>query len=87
MAYAAALIGLLPFSLLKTIGTVVGVEVMQNQPALELRHASPLVDDSLPQDRMQINRLLQADPTYAEVRDQCRSARTTPPPVSACSRS
>jgi hypothetical protein len=75
VAYAAALIGLLPFSLLKTIGTGVGVEVMQNQAALELRHASALVDDSLRQERMQIDRLLQADPTYAEVRDQCRSGR------------
>lgn len=75
VAYAAALIGLLPFSLLKTIGTGVGVEVMQNQAGLELRHATALVDDSLRQERLHINQLLQADPTYATVRDQCRSGR------------
>ena len=75
VAYAAALIGLLPFSLLKTIGTGVGVEVMQNQAGLELRHATALVDDSLRQERLRIDQLLQADPTYGTVRDQCRSGR------------
>ncbi len=72
LAYAAALVGLLPFSLLKTLGTGVGVEVMQNQAGLQQRHAASLVDDSLRQERQQLGRLAQADPTYATVRDQCR---------------
>lgn len=40
LAYAVALIGLLPFSAMKTLGTGVGVEVMQNQAALEQRLAT-----------------------------------------------
>lgn len=75
VAYVAALIGLLPFALLKTIGTGVSVEVMQNQSGLQQRHASVLVNDTLRQERQQLERLSQADPTYAEVRDQCRAGR------------
>lgn len=75
VAYAAALIGLLPFSLLKTIGTGVGVEVMQNQSGLVQRHASALVSDSLQQERRQIAAIAQADPTYASVRQQCSSGQ------------
>ena len=71
MAYAAAVCGLLPFALLKTLGTGVGVEVMQNQSALQLRHATALVNDSLQQERARISRIAQADPTYATVRSQC----------------
>jgi hypothetical protein len=71
MAYAAAVCGLLPFALLKTLGTGVGVEVMQNQSALQLRHATALVNDSLQQERARISRVAQADPTYATVRGQC----------------
>ncbi|MCS5699786.1 hypothetical protein NZK32_12145 [Cyanobium sp. FGCU-52] len=75
VAYAAALIGLLPFSLLKTIGTGVGVEVMQNQSGLAQRHATSLVNDSLRQERHQIERIATADPTYASVRHQCSSGQ------------
>lgn len=72
MAYAAAVCGLLPFALLKTLGTGVGVEVMQNQSALQLRQATALVEDSLHQERARISRIAEADPTYAGVRGQCR---------------
>ena len=75
IAYTAALIGLLPFSLLKTIGTGVGVEVMQNQPALAQRHATALVTESLQQERQQITRIAQVDPTYATVKEQCRTGQ------------
>ncbi|MEB3167966.1 MAG: hypothetical protein VKK97_04455 [Synechococcaceae cyanobacterium] len=75
MAYAAAVCGLLPFALLKTLGTGVGVEVMQNQSALQLRHATALVNDSLQQERARISRIAQADPTYATVRGQCLAGK------------
>lgn len=75
MAYAAAVCGLLPFALLKTLGTGVGVEVMQNQSALQLRQATALVEDSLRQERARISRIGEADPTYAGVRDQCRNGQ------------
>lgn len=75
MAHAAAVCGLLPFALLKTLGTGVGVEVMQNQSALQLRHATALVEGSLRQERARISRLAAVDPTYAGVRGQCRSGQ------------
>ena len=71
LAYAVALISLLPLSALKTLGTGVGVEVMQNQAALEQRLATSLINQSLLQERGQIARIQIADPTYAAVQQQC----------------
>jgi len=71
LTYVVAMVGLLPFSALKTLGTGVGVEVMQNQAALEQRQATSLINQSLLQERGQIAWIQIADPTYAAVQQQC----------------
>ncbi|WP_411872042.1 hypothetical protein [Vulcanococcus limneticus] len=75
IAYTAAVIGLLPLSLIKSFGTGVGVEVFQNRPQLQQRQAAVLVDRSLAERRALLQRQQQADPTYAGVRQQCQQGQ------------
>lgn len=75
IAHTAAVLGLVPLSLIKSLGTGIGVEVFQNRPQLQQHQASVLVDQRLAEAQALVRLQQQADPTYATVRQQCEQGQ------------
>ncbi len=77
VALVAILFGLVPLSLLKSFGTGLGVEVLQNRTQLEQLQATKIVNGVLDDKRRQLKRLETPDAGTAAVQAQCRTGQAT----------
>jgi hypothetical protein len=78
VALVAIQFGLVPLSLLKSFGTGLGVEVLQNRTQLEQLQASKIVNAVLDDQRRLLKRLETPDAGTAAVQVQCRTGHPFP---------